>query len=306
MRQPRTAVLLSAVLLAAAAAARAELKIVTSTQDLSSIAAAIGGDRVETFALAKGYQDPHVVDAKPSFVLKLSRADLLIVAGLDLEVGYLPPLIDQSRNAGIRPGSNGHLDASIGCEVLQQPAVAVTRAMGDVHPWGNPHYWTDPANGRVMARAIAARLSVLDPGGAATYAANLASFEQRLSAKERDWRAMMAPWAGTEVVSFHNSWPNFARRFGLEVIGHIEPKPGIPPTPSHTLEIINRIRDRQVRLILVEPYVDTKTPEFVAAKSGAEVVQLYPSVGGRPEIDDYFALFDYDLRVIVQALESRR
>src|SRR5499433_3834051 len=144
------------------AAEAAKLRVVSSLQDFSSIAQSIGGDRVETFALAKGYQDPHFVDAKPSFILKLSKADLLIVAGLELEIGYLPPLIDQARNAKIHPGGAGYLDVSTGCDILQRPTAQVTRAMGDVHPYGNPHYWLDPENGRVIARAIAAKLSELD------------------------------------------------------------------------------------------------------------------------------------------------
>jgi len=152
-----------------AAPAFAKVQVVSTLQDFASIAEAVGGDRVETFALAKGYQDPHFVDAKPSFILKLSRADLLIVAGLELEIGYLPPLLDQSRNDKIHANGPGYLDASIGCEILQRPTTQVTRAMGDVHPYGNPHYWTDPDNGRVIARAIAAKLGELDPAGKAAY-----------------------------------------------------------------------------------------------------------------------------------------
>src|SRR5262249_1795038 len=180
--------LLAAALLVAAPAS-AKLNVVTTLQDFSSIADAIGADRVETLALAKGYQDPHFVDAKPSFILKLSRADLLIVAGLELEIGYLPPLIDQSRNAKIHPGSPGYLDASIGCDILQRPTTQVTRAMGDVHPYGNPHYWTDPDNGHVIARAIATKLSEIDPAGKAVYEKNLAAFESKLSEKEKEWDA---------------------------------------------------------------------------------------------------------------------
>ncbi len=275
--------------------ARAELSVVTSLEDLAALAEAVGGDRVEAFALARGYQDPHVVDPKPSFVLKLSRADLLISAGLDLEIGYLPPLIDQSRNAKIRPGAAGYLDASQGCEILQIPTQQVTRAMGDVHPFGNPHYWTDPENGRIIARSIAAKLTELDPAGREAYAANLAAFEARLTAKEAEWAAKLAPWAGLDVVAFHNSWPNFAQRFGLDVRGFIEPKPGIPPTPSHTLEIINLMQAERIPLILVEPYFDTRTPDAIARQTGAEVLTFYPSVGGTPEIDDYFALFDANI-----------
>jgi zinc/manganese transport system substrate-binding protein len=292
--------------LGAAASAHAALHVVTSLPDLASIAGAIGGDRVETFALAKGYQDPHFVDAKPSFVLKLSRADLLIVAGLELEIGYLPPLIDQSRNEKVHPGSAGYLDASTGCDVLNRPTAVVTRAMGDVHPYGNPHYWTDPENGRVIARSIAAKLAELDPAGKAVFAANLAAFEARLSAKEREWDAKMAPYAGARVITFHDSWPNFAKRFRLDIVGTIEPKPGIPPSPSHTLDIINLIIAEKVKVILVEPYFDRKTPDSIAAKTGAAVVTTYPSVGGVPEIADYFDLFDHDVSALATALEAKR
>jgi ABC-type Zn uptake system ZnuABC Zn-binding protein ZnuA len=304
----RTTRVVSIVVLLAslAASAHAKLRVVTSLQDLASIADTVGGDRVETFALAKGYQDPHFVDAKPSFILKLSRADLLIVAGLELEIGYLPPLIDQSRNEKIHPGSPGYLDASIGCDILERPTQVVTRAMGDVHPYGNPHYWTDPENGRVIARAVAARLAELDPAGKATFDANLAAFEERLTAKESEWRAKMAPFAGTRVVTFHQSWPNFAKAFKLEIVGTVEPKPGIPPSPTHTLEIINLITAQKVPLILVEPYFDTKTPRYIAEKTGAAVLTFYPSVGGIPEIKDYIDLFDYDVNAFVNAMRGHQ
>jgi zinc/manganese transport system substrate-binding protein len=305
MRKPR---LISIVLLAAALAgpAQAKLRVVTSLQDFASLAQAIGGERVETFAIAKGYQDPHFVDAKPSFIVKLSRADLLIVAGLELEIGYLPPLIDQSRNDAIHRGNPGYLDASVGCDILQRPTTVVTRAMGDVHPYGNPHYWTDPENGRVIARSIAAKLTELDPAGKATYDKNLAAFEAKLTEKEKEWEAEMAPYASTKVVTFHDSWPNFATRFHLDIVGHIEPKPGIPPSPSHTLEIINLINADKVPVILVEPYFDLKTPRYIAAKTGATVITFYPSVGGIPEIKDYFSLFDHDVGAFVNAMRERK
>ena len=298
----RAALVLLFVAATTAGAAHAKLKVVTSLQDFASIAQAIGGERIEAFALATGYQDPHYVDAKPSFVLQLSRADLMIVAGLELEAGYLPPLVTQSRNAKIQSTSRGYLDASVGCEVLQRPTQQVTRAMGDVHPFGNPHYWTDPENGRVIARAIAARLAELDAAGKADYERGLAAFEAKLTAKEKEWEAKMAPYAGTKVITFHNSWPNFVKRFKLDVRGHIEPKPGIPPTPAHTLETIELIRNEKIPLILVEPYFDSKTPKSIAQKSGAKVVTLYPSVGGTEAIGDYFALFDVNLDALVAAL----
>jgi zinc/manganese transport system substrate-binding protein len=298
--------LVLAALLGLASPCLAKLRVVTTLQDFSSIAESIGGDRIEAFALARGYQDPHFVDAKPSFILKLGKADLLIVAGLDLEIGYLPPLIDQSRNENIRPGAKGYLDASAGCDILQRPTTQVTRAMGDVHPFGNPHYWTDPDNGRVIAKAIAGKLSALDPPGKEAYEKNLAAFVAKLDAKQKEWDAKMAPYAGTRIVTFHDSWPNFVKHFKIVVAGHVEPKPGIPPTPAHTLEIINLIQAEKIPLILVEPYFDKKTPDAIAAKSGAAVVTFYPSVGGIPEIKDYFDLFDTDVGAFVAAMEKKK
>jgi zinc/manganese transport system substrate-binding protein len=299
--------LLSAFVLCGAysAPALAKVKIVSTLDDFSSIAASIGGGLVETESLAKGYQDPHFVDAKPSFILKLSRADLLIVAGLELEIGYLPPLIDQSRNTKIHVGGPGYLDVSNGCDILQRPTTQVTRAMGDVHPFGNPHYWLDPDNGRVIARAIAAKLTELDPANRAAYEKGLADFEARLTEKDKEWKAKLAPYAGAKIVTFHNSWPNFAKHFNLDVAGQIEPKPGIPPTPSHTLEIINLITTDKIKAILVEPYFDMKTPKYIGDKTGAAVLTFYPSVGGTEAIKDYFALFDADIDMLAKALGAK-
>ena len=290
--------------LSLAAPALATVQIVTSVQDFASIADAIGGKRVETFALAKGYQDPHFVDPKPSFVLKLSKADLLIVAGLELEIGYLPPLIDQSRNEKIHPGGTGYLDASNGCDILERPTGTVTRAMGDVHPFGNPHFWLDPENGRVIARAISAKLTELDPAGAAEYKANLAAFEAKLTEGEKRWDAALAHYAGTELVTYHNSWPNFLKHFKLVAAGYIEPKPGIPPSPTHTVEIIDLMKAKKIPVILMEPYFDRKTPDQIAEKTGAKLLVFIPSVGGVPEIKDYFGLFDYDVKLLADALGS--
>ncbi|HEX9286507.1 MAG TPA: metal ABC transporter substrate-binding protein [Thermoanaerobaculia bacterium] len=299
-------VLLALLPLVSAAPAFGTVKVVSSIQDFASIADSVGGKRVETFALSRGYQDPHFVEPKPSFILKLSRADLLIVAGLELEVGYLPPLLDQSRNGKIRPGSPGYLDASAGCDILERPTGVVTRAMGDVHPFGNPHYWLDPSNGRVIARAIAAKLSEIDSAGAAEYKSNLAAFETTLAEAEKKWEAMLAPYAGTEVVTYHNSWPNFLKRFGLKAAGYIEPKPGIPPSPAHTVELINLMNARKVPVILMEPYFDERTPRSVAQKTGATLLRFIPSVGGVPQAKDYISLFDYDVKLLAEALATKR
>ena len=298
--------LFASLLLAAPDFALGKVQVVTSLQDFASLAGAIGGPRVETFALARGYQDPHFVEPKPSFVLKLSKADLLIVAGLELEVGYLPPLVDQSRNAKIRPGGPGYLDASAGCDILERPTGTVTRAMGDVHPFGNPHYWLDPENGRVIARAIAARLKSLDPAGAAEYDANLAAFEARLSEGTKRWEAALAPYAGTELVTYHNSWPNFLKRFRLVAAGYVEPKPGVPASPAHTVGLIDMMRARKIPVILIEPYFDRRTPQQIADKTGATLLVFVPSVGGVPEAKDYISLFDYDVGRLAAALAARR
>ncbi len=299
------AALLLAFLAPAPARAARKLRVVTTLSDFASLAQTVGGDRVDASSLAKGYQDPHFVEPKPSFILRLHDADLLIVAGLELEIGYLPPLLDQARNDAIRPSGKGYLDASIGCEILDKPTTQVTRAMGDVHPYGNPHFWLAPANGRVIAEAIAAKLSELDPDGAAVYRKNLADFEARLAEAEARWTKMMAPYAGTKVVTYHSSWPNFAKYFNLDVVGFLEPKPGVPPTPQHKLEIINLMLEKKVPLILMEVYFDRKDPDFVAQKTGAKVVMLTPSVGGLPEARDYIALFDVDIGLIVRALGGK-
>ena len=298
--------LAAAVCLALAAPSPAhaarKLRIVTTLSDFASLAETVGGDRVEATSLAKGYQDPHFVEPKPSFILKLHDADLLIVAGLELEIGYLPPLLDQARNNAIRPTGKGYLDASAGCEILDKPAGPVSRAMGDVHPYGNPHYWLDPENGRIIARAVAAKLSALDPDGKAVYEKNLAAFEARLTEAEARWSKAFAPFRGAKIVTYHSSWPNFAKYFGLDVVGFLEPKPGIPPTPQHKLEIINLMLEKKVPVVLMEVYFDRKDPDFVASKTGAKVVMIPPSVGGVPEAKDYISLFDVDVSAIVRAL----
>ncbi|HEX9366370.1 MAG TPA: metal ABC transporter substrate-binding protein [Vicinamibacterales bacterium] len=300
-----TAAGLSALLLIGAAPSRgATLNVVTATQDLASIAQEVGGDKIKVTSLAKGYQDPHFVEAKPSFVLILNKADLLIVVGRDLEIGWLPPLITQSRNAKIQPGSAGYLDPSQTAKILEMPTGTLTRAEGDVHPLGNPHYWLDPENGRRIAKAIEKKLTELDAANAAVYAQREEDFEKRLSAAEQRWKGQMAPYKGLKVVTYHRSWPNFADAFGLEVIGYIEPKPGIPPTPQHTLDVINAMKAQNVKIIMVEPYFDTKTPDSIAANTGAKVLIMPPSVGGVPQASDYFKLFDTDIAMLTGAIKA--
>jgi ABC-type Zn uptake system ZnuABC Zn-binding protein ZnuA len=295
---------LGAVLFTAAARADAALNVITTTSDLAAIVSEVGGDKVAVESIARGYQDPHFVEAKPSFVLKLNRADLLVLVGRDLEIGWLPPLITQSRNAKIQPGADGYFDASQGVRILDLPTGQVTRAMGDVHPQGNPHYWLDPENGRRIAKAIQSKLSQKDPANAAYYAQRAADFDRRLTEAQQRWRAMMAPYKGLKVITYHRSWSNFADAFGLDVIGYVEPKPGIPPTPQHTLDVIQAMRAQGIKLIIVEPYFDSKTPNSIASQTGGQVLVLPPSVGGVPAASDYLKLFDTNITLLIGAIKS--
>jgi zinc/manganese transport system substrate-binding protein len=288
----------------AVTSAQSKLNVVATTEDLASLAREVGGDRVTVDAIAKGYQDPHFVEAKPSFILRLQKADLLIVVGRELEIGWLPPLVQQSRNAKVQPGAEGYLDASQGVRILDIPTGQITRAMGDVHPQGNPHYWMDPENGRLIAKSIAEKFSQLRPGDRAWFDQRLAEFGKRLSEAAKRWAADMAPYRGTKIVTYHRSFPNFAERFGLEIVGYVEPRPGIPPSPSHTLELIQEMKRLGITLILVEPYFDTKTPDAIARSTGARVLVLPPSVGGVKEAADYIALFEYNIKMLVGALKA--
>src|SRR5216683_6221135 len=290
-----TAALLAVSTIASAAG---KINVITATQDLAAIGADIGGDRITIEAIAKGYQDPHFVEPKPSYLLNLRKADLLVVVGLQLEIGWLPPLITQSGNSKIQVGNAGYLDMSSFCQILEIPTTQVTRAMGDVHPLGNPHYWLNPENGRRIAKAYQTKLSEMRPADAAYFAQRYADFDKRLTESEKRWDAQMAPYRGRKIVTYHRSWPNFCERFGLNVIDYVEPRPGIPPTPSHTLELINHMKSENVHLILVEPYFDLRTPNSVARAVNGEVVVLLPSVGGVKEVTTYSDLFDYDINLL--------
>jgi ABC-type Zn uptake system ZnuABC Zn-binding protein ZnuA len=298
------------LVLAALGVARAEtpmtaapLRVTATTEDLGAIAREVGGDRVTVDVFSRGYQDPHFVEPKPSFILKLVNADILLVVGRELEIGWLPALQSQSRNSRIQVGGPGYLDASLNVKILEIPTGQITRAMGDVHPLGNPHYWLDPGNGRLIARAVRDRFAQLQPAERAYFEQRYADFDRRLTAAEQRWDATMASFKGTKVVTYHRSWPNFASRFGLNVIGYVEPKPGIPPTASHTVALIGEMKRQQVKTILVEPYFDLRTPNAIARETGATVLVLAPSVGGLPEATDYIKLFDVNVNLLVSTLK---
>jgi ABC-type Zn uptake system ZnuABC Zn-binding protein ZnuA len=283
---------------------RAGIRVVTTTEDLAALTREVGGDRVEVEALARGYQDPHYVEAKPSFILKLHRAELLVAVGRELEVAWLPALVQQARNAKIRPGASGYLDASLTARILEIPRGEVTRAMGDVHPLGNPHYWLDPANGRRVAQAIQAKLTELSSENAAYFSSRYADFDRRLALAERRWDTLMAPSRGLKIVTYHRSWPNFCDRFGLDVIGYVEPRPGIPPSPGHLLGLIREMKRQHVKILVVEPYFDQKTPKSVARQTDARLLVLLPSVGGEAQIEDYIQLFDYNIELLSSAIRE--
>lgn len=278
-----------------------KLNIVTATTDMAALTQEVGGDRVTVESIARGYQDPHFVEAKPSFLLKLRQADLLVVVGLQLEIGWLPPLITQSGNPRIQVGANGYLDASQFAQILEVPQGTVTRAEGDVHPLGNPHYWLDPDNGRRIAHGIANKLAEMDPADGQYFQEHFQDFDKRLMTAEQKWDAEMKPYRGRKVVTYHRSFPNFANHFGLDVIGYVEPRPGIPPTPTHTLELIQQMRRENCHVVLVEPYFDLKTPQSIGREASAQVVVYLPSVGGEKEVTNYFQLFDYDIGLLIKA-----
>ncbi|MDD5422896.1 MAG: metal ABC transporter substrate-binding protein [Candidatus Omnitrophica bacterium] len=278
------------------------INVLTTTEDLKSVTEAIGGDKVKVDSLAKGLQDPHFVDAKPSFMMKAKNADLFIRIGLELEIGYEELIIDGSRNQKIRIGNPGHLDASESVYLLEVPTTTkIDRSMGDVHPMGNPHYWLDPENVKIVARNIANRLSELSPENAGYFQGNLKAFDKKMDEKRIEWNKKMAPFKGRKIAIYHRSWPYFVDRFGLVIACELEPKPGIPPSPGHLKEVIDVMKRDNVKIILMEVFYDEKPAQFVAAQTGARVVVVPNSVGGTKEAKDYFSLIDTIVNKITEA-----
>jgi len=287
----RVAALAVAAVLMLAAPARAQnkIRVVATLPVLAELAKAIGGDKVEVQAIASPVQDPHFVEAKPSYILAASRADVWIEAGMELEVGWAPLILEGSRNASIQRGAPGYVDASAHVQKLGVPPGGFDRSRGDVHPFGNPHFWLDPLNAVPVTADITLALSRVDPRNAGTYADRRRAFLQELDRRMGGWRSRMAPLRGLPVVSYHESWIYLSRRFGLDVLGQLEPKPGIPPSPSHLARLIERMKAANARLILVEPYYETKNPQLVSRETGAVMVEL-PNQPQRGQ--DYFAFID--------------
>ncbi|MCX8107616.1 MAG: metal ABC transporter substrate-binding protein [Verrucomicrobiae bacterium] len=278
------------------------LKVVTTTPDFAAIARVIGGDRAEVVSLAKPTEDPHFVDPKPSLILKLNNADILIESGAELEVGWLPALLQRVRNPRILPGAPGRVLASEVVELLEVPT-SLDRSKGDIHALGNPHFMTDPDNALKVARRIAEVLSRLDTGPNRLYHDNLKAFSDLVETKLAEWQRLLSPFKDQHICAYHNSWPYFARRFGIKIDLFLEPKPGLPPTPAHLADVIAKMKQFGVRVIIVQPYLDRRTAESVARQTGAVVIDAPTYPGGvRGTEGDYVKLMDYLVRSLVRAL----
>jgi zinc/manganese transport system substrate-binding protein len=295
---------LTVALCAVALSTHAKLNVVASLPDFGAIAQEIGGDKVKVTSIARGTEDPHFVDARPSFIRILNQADVLLEGGAEMEIGWLPTLINNARNNKILGDAPGHVILSRGVRLLEVPTAPLDRSMGDTHPHGNPHFWLDPLNGKIMASSITETLSKLDPPNAAYYQANLQGFNERIDKKLVEWTKALEPYRGTKVVTYHKSLTYFLDRFGFELVGTIEPKPGIEPSPSYINGLIPRLKAAGAKLLLVEPYRPRRTPAYVAQGTGAKLVLLPAAVNGHEQARDYVSLLDYDVASIVAAMRE--
>ena len=279
-----------------------KINVVTTTSDLRSITELIGKDKVDVTSIATGYQNPHFVDPKPSYIIKLSRADMFVTVGLDLETGWSPQLLSSSRNSKIQKGSNGYVDASVGVTLLQVPSV-INRGEGDIHIFGNPHYWLDPINGKQIARNICDGLEKISPENKSFFEENLIAFDAKIDLKLKDWTQKMAQYKGAKIIAYHNEWVYFEQRFGLTIVDFMEPKPGIPPTPTQLVKIISEIKSNAIKVIISSPYFTTSSSDVVSQQTGAKTITLATSVGAFDPIKDYFDLFDYNIEKLIQGLK---
>ncbi len=281
-----------------------KVRVVATTTDLKWAAEQVGGRHVEVVALMHPLQNPHTVQPRPSFIVQLNRADLLVRIGLDYEEAWLPPMVDEARNPKVRRGGTGDVDASRGIPLLEIPQGRVTREQGEVHIFGNPHYWLDPANMRIIARNIAEGLKRVDPANADDYDRNLRQTERALSDLQEETERMAAPLRGEKFVAYHTTWSYLANRYGFKIVGYLEPKPGIPPSASHLADLILLMRREQVKVILKEPFYENRLPNMVAQRTGAKVVEVCPSVGGEPGTETYPKLLRHILSKLVSAVQE--
>lgn len=278
------------------------IKVVTTIADLKSITELIGGNKVSVMSIATGYQNPHFVDPKPSYIISLSNADMFVTVGLDLEIGWSPQLLTSCRNNKIQKGAPGYVDASTGVPLYQVPS-SINRAEGDIHIYGNPHYWLDPMNGKIIARNIADGLERVDPGNRSTYEANLKAFNDKIDSMMKIWQAKMAPFKGTKIIAYHNEWVYFETRFGLQIVDFLEPKPGIPPSPSQLVKVIKEIKADNIKVIISSPYFTTSSSDVVSKQTGAKELTLATSVGAFDSIKNYYDLFDYNVNQLTSILK---
>ncbi len=290
--------------LLAAAPAHADLKVATSLTDLASVAQFVGGKHVTAQSLCRGYEDPHFVPAKPSLMKAIQHADVFVSVGLELDGGWLPLVLPGSRNPKIQPGAKGFVDASEGVEVLEKPVGTVSRAEGDIHPLGNPHYYADPKSLEVVAHKLAEVFSRLDAANAADYAANAKAFDERMDASLEKWEKQMAPYKGAAIVTYHTNFAYFANRFGLKLFGNVEPKPGIPPTPRHIAELAGAMKQAGVKVVVYQPYYSAEASRQLASKAGGVAVEIATEAGGLPGTDDVFSKFDVLVSSVAKALSG--
>jgi ABC-type Zn uptake system ZnuABC Zn-binding protein ZnuA len=276
-----------------------KIRVITTIPELADMTKRIGGDLVDVESLTRGVEFMHAVPVKPSFVPKLNRADILVENGLDLEISWLPALLEVASNAKILPGQPGQIDCSVGVSVLDVPRT-VDRSEGDVHPKGNPHYTLDPLNGKIMARNIAAGLARNYPQHRALFEKNLGAYLAELDKAVGRWQTMAVALKGMKIVTYHQDWSYFAHRFGLQQIGTIELKPGVEPTPNHLVSLAQRMQQEKVRVIIYGPQSD-RYPRQLANQTGASVVRLQSTAGALPETDTYIKFIDYNLRSLLAA-----
>jgi len=291
------------LVLPVSAEGQGRLNVVTTLPDLAWIAEYVGGEHVEAFSIATGYQDPHFVDPKPSYIARLSRADVFVTIGLDLESGWVPSLLNSARNDAILRGGPGYVDASVNVPLLEVPTT-LSREQGDIHAYGNPHYWLDPGNAKVIARNIADGLISRLPGQADVVEANLARFSDELDSRIADWQARMQPYQGRKIVAYHNTWPYLEAFLGVDIVDFLEPKPGIPPTPSQLAKIIDLMSRDGIGVIIITPYYRPNSAQLVARETGAAVLTLASSVGAFREVDTYFDVFDYNIDRLIDAFQT--
>jgi ABC-type Zn uptake system ZnuABC Zn-binding protein ZnuA len=291
--------------LTAAAPAYADLKVATSLTDLASVAQFVGGKHVTAQSLCRGYEDPHFVPAKPSLMKAIQHADVFVSVGLELDGGWLPLVLPGSRNPKIQPGAKGFVDASDGVDVLEKPTGTVSRAEGDIHPLGNPHYYADPKALEVVADHLAEVFSQLDGANAADYAANAKAFDERMEASLAKWEKQLAPYKGAPIVTYHKNFVYFAERFRLKQFGTVEPKPGIPPTPRHLAELATAMKQAGAKVVVYQPYYSAEASRELANKAGGVAVEIATEAGGMPGTDDVFSKFDVLVSSVAMALSGK-